>query len=46
MSFVEDTRARLAELEGNSELATELKAKVREIWVAVHGANTKPIVVP
>jgi hypothetical protein len=45
MSFVEDTRLRLAELEGNSEAVTGLKSKIRAIWVAVHGANTKPIVI-
>ena len=43
MSFIEDTRLRLAQLEGNSEAAAELKAKIREIWVTVHGVNTKPL---
>jgi hypothetical protein len=45
MSFIEDTRLRLAQLEGNSDAVAELKAKIRGIWVAVHGANTKPLVV-
>jgi len=44
MSFIENTRLRIAELEGTSDAVAELKAKIREIWIAVHGANTKPLV--
>jgi len=45
MSFIEDTRLRLAQLAGKLDAVAELKAKIREIWVAVHGANTKPLVI-
>jgi hypothetical protein len=45
MSFIEDTKLRLAQLEGKSGAAAELKAKIREIWVTVHGVNTKPLVI-
>ena len=44
MPFIENTRLRIAELEGNSDAVAELKAKIRETWAAVHGANTKPLV--
>jgi hypothetical protein len=45
MSSIEDIRLRIAQLEGNSDAVAELKAKIREIWVTVHGANTKPLVI-
>jgi hypothetical protein len=45
MSYVQDLRLRIAEREGNADEVAELKAKIRKIWVAVHGANTKPLVI-
>jgi hypothetical protein len=45
MSTIDEMRLRLAELEGNSDAVAELRARVREIWVAVHGADTKPLVI-
>lgn len=45
MSSIEDSRLRFAEFERNWQAVIALKDKIRGIWVAVHGANTKAIVI-
>jgi tetratricopeptide (TPR) repeat protein len=40
MASIENIRVRLAQWEGDSETAAKAKARIQEIWNAVHGANT------
>lgn len=45
MRSVEEARMRLAELENDPAAVSEHAAKMRQLWVAVHGENTKPLVI-
>ena len=45
MSSIDDIRLRLAQLEDNSVAIAELNTKMRENRAAVHGTNTKPLVI-
>ena len=45
MEFIEQLRLRLATIQNDSAAVSEHTAKLQQLWIAIHGAKTKPLVI-